>query len=140
MTAGDWEHLSAEEWKGKAYAGFVENVRRQDALERAELAERGEVMLEFIPADATEDFRGDDFQGGLAEVGKALTVHEVAFKRRVMTFDSADCGGFALPEFVIALKELGMVAITGVSAVAAAWVQGRNGRKADFQYLTKGRR
>ena len=129
MTPYDWEGMSAEEMKEAAYAAFVEKYRKDEARRRSELAERSEALLEFVRADDTEDPRSADFQDGLTEVSTALTSNKVGFSRRVMTFDAVDCGGFALPEFVVALKDLGLVAITGVSAVAAAWVQGRNGRK-----------
>lgn len=119
----------AQEWKEAAHAAFVENYRKQEARQREQLAERGEALLEFVRADDAEDLRGDDFQAGLVEVTAALTANEVEFSRKIMTFDSVDGGGFPLPEFTLLLKTLGVAGITGVAAVGAAWVQGRNGRK-----------
>lgn len=118
-----------KDWKEEAFANFLANQARQDALHRQRLAERGEVSIELVAAEEDAAPASEEFQTGLSAFGAVLKANGVTCGQMAIAMDSADAHGYPLPEFIAALKTLGGPAIGAVAAAAGAWMQGPYGRK-----------
>ncbi|PHY18474.1 hypothetical protein [Caulobacter sp. BP25] len=118
-----------DDWKERAYAAFVENLERQEALDRQGRAERGEFSIELLRAEGDPPVSDAAFQAELGAVTKALRDAGVPFTQTIFTMDAAEGHGYALPEIIMASATLGAVAIPALKEVLVAWIQGRNGRR-----------
>lgn len=121
--------LEPKDWKEEAYANYLANLVRQDALHRQRLAERGEVSIELVAAEDDAPPASEEFQAGLSAFGTALKDNGVTYGQMAIAMDSVDAHGYPLGEFIASLKSFGGPAITAAAAAAGAWAQARYGRK-----------
>lgn len=118
------------DWKEEAFARFLESEARQKALTQQRRSEREEFTIELDGAEDEMPANGPAFQEALGLFGASLRSAGIPYSQTAITFDSADGGGYPLPEFIASLKVLGPASMGALGVVLGAWVQGRNGRKA----------
>ncbi len=117
------------DWKEEAFAAFVANHARQEALTRKQRLEAGEFSIELERAADDPPVGDPEFQKGLSAFGASLRAADVPFSQMAIAMDAVDAHGYQLPEFIVAIKTMGPPTIAALAAVAGAWVQARYGRK-----------
>ena len=120
--------LTPDELK-EVTAMFAASRARNDALTRKQRFEAGKFTIEL--AASVDDPPGNDsvFQNDLSTFGKALRTAGIQYSQTAIAFDAVDAQGYPLPEFIIAIKDLGIPVITVIATLAGGWVQARYGRK-----------
>ena len=82
-----------------------------------------EISLKRAPDDARVN--DPKFQEELTEFSKSLRAAGISYSQHGIAFDAVSAVGYALPEFVVALKVIGPT----LGVIFVAWLQGRSGRK-----------
>ena len=119
----------ADDWKEAAFAAFVANQARQNALEQRRRFQRGEFTLELIASDDDPPPRDAAFQQELTAFSAELHAAGVGHSQRALSLDSAEAHGYPIPEFILALQVLAPPAMGVIGVAAGAWIQARYGRK-----------
>jgi hypothetical protein len=96
-----------------------------ESLREGEM-EKVEISLKRAPDEARVN--DPKFQEELTKFSKSLRAAGISYSQRGMAFDAVDAVGYALPEFVVALKAIGPTLGT-LGVIFVAYLQGRYGRK-----------
>src|SRR5665213_117590 len=110
------------DWKEEAYAAFVSNHARQEALTRKQRFEAGEFSIELERAADDPPVNEPEFQKGLSAFGASLRAAGVPFSQTAIAMDAVDAHGYPLPEFIVAIQTLGPPTIAALATAAGAWV------------------
>jgi predicted TIM-barrel fold metal-dependent hydrolase len=95
---------------------WVANRARQEALTRKQRFEAGEFSIDLVRAADDPPVGDPVFQEELSRCSASLRAAGVPFSQTGIAFDSLDALGHPLPEFIVAIKELGVpviIALTG---------------------------
>ncbi len=117
----------SDDWKDEAFAAYVANLKRQDAIEKQRRKERGEIEIILEQAADEPPISDKETQQQLSQFGIGLRTENLHFSQRALALDAVDAHGYPLAEFV--LKDLGVPAVTAVATLAGVWINARLGRK-----------
>lgn len=113
----------------KVWEEIVANWARQRLQASLERLQAGQFTLELVRAPDDPGEGAAAFQEELRHFEQSLHNAGISYSQRAMAMDSVETHGFPLPEYVVAIKQLGPPVIAGLAGYAAAWVQARLGRK-----------
>lgn len=108
---------------------FLESQARTEAIVNGRRFKEGKFTLDMVKAEDEPGGGDPAFQQELSHFSGALRGEGIPYSQSALALDAVDAHGFPLPEFVVAMKTLGPPTITAIAGYAAAWVQGRSGRK-----------
>ncbi len=120
----------SDEQKDEWLKEIAANRARQEALTRQQRFEAGKFSIELVRADDDPPENDPDFQKELSRFGASLREANILYSQTAIAFDAVDGSGHPLPEFILAIRELGPPIIKPLCVLLGMWIQGRFGRKA----------
>lgn len=113
----------------KVWEEIVANSARQRLQTSLARLQAGQFTIELVRAPDDPGEGTAAFQEELRHFERSLHNAGISYSQTAMAMDSVEAQGFPLPEYVVAIKQLGPPLIAGLAGYAAAWVQARLGRK-----------
>jgi hypothetical protein len=105
---------------------WADNRAFQAELNRKRRIERGELDIEFMPAQDDLPEGHPEYQAELNEFSRLLHAAGVTFSQSAIALDSIDALGYPVGQFSLALAT---IVVPAVTTALVAWINKRPGRK-----------
>jgi hypothetical protein len=119
------------EQKEQMLRQIAENRARQEAQNRRQLLEEGQVQLGLMPSAEDTPINADPIQAEFSAFGRSLAAGDVQYSQWAIAMDAVDANGYPLPEFIV--KNLKPSRFAAITAALSKWLEGRPGRKVRVQ-------